>query len=107
MKKEYIYVLTCPVDGCVRYVGKSGNPKSRYRQHITKLDAQPTPKRKWIEMLKTQGLQPKMEIIAESHGDEARQIEQDTLDTHISTALNIHNPLKGKKSRKWEEGKSF
>ena len=41
---EYIYALVDPITKDVKYVGKSKKPKSRYTQHIKKLDKTGTPK---------------------------------------------------------------
>lgn len=102
MKKYFVYHLICPIENTVKYVGKTSKPKTRYNQHIKKLDKQMTPKRMWLESLFENGLLPKLEIIAEFEDDIlAREAEQKQLDMNISTALNIHNPRKGAKSSKW------
>ena len=33
MKKTYIYSLVCPLDGKVKYIGKSNNPYLRFSKH--------------------------------------------------------------------------
>ena len=99
---EYVYYLRCPLTDQVKYVGKTKNPKTRYKQHINKLDKTSTPKRRWLILLFSKGLQPKMEIAVKVNGD-ARQQEQEHLDKHKATALNIHNPKKGAKSRNIDE----
>jgi predicted GIY-YIG superfamily endonuclease len=101
---EYIYYLVCPIDGKVKYVGKTKNPKARYTMHIKKLDKTNTPKRQWLEQLFSKNLQPKLQIVQSFSDPElARQMEQWHVDLHSETTLNIHNPEKGKESRKWEE----
>lgn len=99
MKTEYIYYLICPIDKEVKYVGKSVNPKSRYYQHIKKLDKLMTPKRKWLEMLFSKGLKPEIEIVDSVIGD-GRELEEYHVSLNKETILNIHNPGKGKKSFK-------
>jgi hypothetical protein len=98
--KEFVYYLICPIDKKVKYVGKTKKPKSRYNQHIKKLDKQLTPKREWIELLFSKNLLPILKIVEEFEGD-ARHLEQKHVDLNIETILNIHNPEKGKKSFKW------
>lgn len=98
--KEFVYYLICPIDNKVKYVGKSKNPKTRYKQHIKKLDKQSTPKREWLEKLFKKGLLPKMIIVEIFEGD-ARHIEQKHVKINEKTILNIHNPERGMKSRKW------
>lgn len=97
--KEYIYYLICPKDGSVKYVGKTKDPKKRYKQHITKLDRLMTPKRIWLEGLFAEGLKPLCRIVEEVEGD-ARDREQYHVTLNEATILNIHNPSKGAKSTK-------
>lgn len=96
---EYIYFLICPIEKTVKYVGKSKDPKKRYNQHIKKLDKQKTPKRLWMESLFNQNKLPILEIVCQT--ENGRDLEQYYFDLHKKTALNIHNPEKGKKSEKW------
>jgi predicted GIY-YIG superfamily endonuclease len=98
--KEYVYYLICPIDKKVKYVGKTKKPKTRYNQHIKKLDKQLTPKRRWLEFLFSKNLVPKLVIVEEIEGD-ARILEQKHVDLNKETILNIHNPEKGMKSNKW------
>lgn len=95
---EFIYYLRDPNDGTVRYVGKSKNPVSRYHQHIKKLDALPTRKRKWLEGLFAKNQLPILEVAEECYENIAREREQYHLDLNKATALNIHNPAKGARS---------
>jgi len=100
--KNYVYYLIDPRTKEVKYVGKTKNPPSRYKQHITKLDKTMTPKKRWLLELRSKGLMPKM-IIAQEVNGEGRDEEQYHLNRHKDTALNIHNPEKGAKSRSWDE----
>ncbi len=100
---EYIYALICPIENNVKYVGKTKNPKTRYNQHVKKLDKSFTPKRKWLEMLFEKGLLPKIKIIEETNEIQGRDREQYFCDFYKDTILNIHNPEKGMKSNKWKK----
>ena len=97
---EFIYYLRCPNTNQVKYVGKSKNPKNRFKQHISKLDKQMTPKRIWLESLFNENKLPILEII-ETCQNNGREREQYYVDLNKATILNIHNPEKGKKSNKW------
>jgi hypothetical protein len=99
---EYIYYLIDPITDDVKYVGKSKKPKSRYNQHIKKLDKGQTPKRKWLQSLFDQGLKPRLKVVEEVDGN-AREREQHHVTLHQNTILNIHNPEKGMASRDWNE----
>src|SRR5690606_31050931 len=97
---RYIYALICPIEKVVKYIGNTKNPKSRYWQHVKKLDRQMTPKRIWLESLFKKNLLPEIQILAECEtGD--REMEQHYVNLHKATTLNIHNPEKGAKSNKW------
>jgi len=98
--KEYIYYLVCPIDGEVKYVGKTKHPETRYKQHVKKLDKTLTLKRKWLEMLHSKHLQPIMKVVEEVDSEDARGREQYHVTLNEATTLNIHNPDKGRKSIK-------
>lgn len=65
MKTTFIYVLKCPLSGEVRYVGKTNNPKERYKNHLNKAKDGGTHKRNWIGSLRKKGLKPVFETIKE------------------------------------------
>jgi hypothetical protein len=58
----YIYCLSDPRDGAIRYVGVSVDPKARYRVHLYDL-RHATHKVHWIKSLLTQGIRPIMTVI--------------------------------------------
>lgn len=57
----YIYSLSHPLTGEVRYVGKADDPNYRYRKHITQTGF--SHKENWIKYLKGRGLVPELNII--------------------------------------------
>lgn len=65
MKTVYFYVLRCPITNDVKYVGRSVDPKVRYRQHIYsgKKNGNKNRNASWIRSLLNSGLKPIMEII--------------------------------------------
>lgn len=59
--ETYIYGLIDPRDSCLRYIGKSDNPKRRLKEHkIGKCRCHRT---NWTSKLKALGLEPKISII--------------------------------------------
>lgn len=60
----YIYTLSDPETGEVRYVGKTSNPRHRLASHIRVLHIF-SHKRNWIKSLLDRGLEPVMDIIDE------------------------------------------
>lgn len=97
---NYIYNLIDPISGIVRYVGKTKNPKNRYKQHLKDAEKkQNTEKQKWIKELKLKHMTPKMIIVKEIENEEiARTEEEKEVIKHIKTVFNIHMPGKGSKS---------
>lgn len=59
----YIYILSDPETGLVRYVGKSITPILRFRSHCCR--AGETRRERWIKRLRNRGLKPILEIIEE------------------------------------------
>ena len=59
----FIYGLSDPISGMVRYIGKTNNPRQRYNKHL--LAYENNHKASWIKSLKMNGLLPGMEIIDE------------------------------------------
>ena len=49
MKTLYIYTLTDPIDGLVKYVGMTNNPKRRLSEHL--IEKTLTKKNNWIKSL--------------------------------------------------------
>ena len=60
MKTVFIYVLKDPETGEVRYVGKSIQPKKRFRDHLC--EKTKTHRVNWFKSLASRGLKPIMEI---------------------------------------------
>ena len=58
-----IYVLKDPITNEIRYVGCTKNVEQRYKAHTNKARDYNTPKREWLESLRTQGLKPILEVI--------------------------------------------
>jgi hypothetical protein len=65
MKKEFIYCLKDPRDYSVKYIGKSNNPKKRFKEHIKESKNKKTKKEKWINKLIMLNLEPILEILKE------------------------------------------
>ena len=56
-----IYLLRCPIDGLVKYVGKTVNPEKRLKEHTSR--ASSGGMRRWIMKIASDGLKPILEII--------------------------------------------
>lgn len=71
-----VYLLECPIDGIVRYVGITGQDlKKRFREHLG--EQTDNPKNQWIKNLKKHGLEPKLKLVeSDLNFLAANQIEQ-------------------------------
>jgi len=76
--KYYIYTLSDPTDGEIKYVGKTKNMKERLWRHLgpSNLKNAWTSKTKWILWLKNQGLKPLIEILDEGDADNIDNLER-------------------------------
>ena len=91
----YIYTLVCPIDNVVRYVGKSKNPKTRFKQHIRE-KGNNTKKKRWIKDLLQQGKLPILKIVDKAEDEPlARNLEEHHVIINLDTIYNIHMPGKG------------
>lgn len=73
----YIYVLIDPRDLEVRYVGKTNDPKERYRAHISPHIYMRNNNKKciWIESLKAQDLKPLMQVMITCYPEDSFSYE--------------------------------
>jgi len=61
---KYIYTLSDPRTGDVRYIGKANNPKKRFYSHKAEKNTR-TRKYFWIRSLQRQGLEPIIDVLEE------------------------------------------
>jgi len=93
-KTTFIYALICPISKKIRYIGKSVNPKRRYKEHL-KDNGETSYKKKWITKLKNKGLIPYFKIIAQAENDIiGREKEHEFIEQNIETVYNIFMPQK-------------
>lgn len=59
-----IYGLYDPRDGTLRYIGRSVNPRTRLRDHVTLSDKNGYYRARWLNKLRRLRLQPEMRILA-------------------------------------------
>ncbi len=87
----YIYTLTDPVTGTIRYVGKTINPNERLQQHLH--NKQTTTRcGQWIAALARLHLKPFMNIVAEVQEDEDwSDVEQAWIEWGIAVGLPLLN----------------
>lgn len=89
----FIYVLKCPITGHVRYVGKTKNPTTRFRKHLTLKRA--VPSSLWIQSLLKKGEKPVFEIIDEISGNDWQERERKYILLFKSLGARLLNLLPG------------
>jgi hypothetical protein len=65
MRMFYIYGLVCPIDGCIKYIGKTENRERRLACHLSETKFNPK-KRRWMKSIKKLGLRPSLVTISEN-----------------------------------------
>lgn len=65
MTTTFIYILICPIDGLVKYVGKSNNPTKRLKDHLLDFRCMDFHKATWIRQLRAAKKKPELIVIDE------------------------------------------
>jgi hypothetical protein len=60
-----IYILICPLNGKVKYVGKSNNPDKRLKDHLLDFRCMDLHKAQWLRLLKSNNQKPELIVIDE------------------------------------------
>lgn len=89
--KVFIYILSDPATGEVRYVGKTTDPKWRFYGHIHGHGRSNQGKKEWISGLLAKGLKPVMEVIDESNEKDWREAERYWISSLRFLGVNLLN----------------
>jgi hypothetical protein len=102
-KTCYIYCLIDPIDGLIKYIGRSINPTKRsYTHNCVKRNGQLTKKESWIRGLDNKKLKPILDIIDEVHYDERKFWESHYIWLYLSWGFPLKNGDYGDDSKiKW------
>lgn len=92
---QYIYSLSCPISGEVKYIGKSKNPNKRLLDHIRKCRNTTSHKNSWIIGLTTKGVNPVMHVIEETNIDEVNFWEMHYISLYKSWGFSLTNMTYG------------
>lgn len=99
MKTTFLYTLSCPTTGAIRYLGKSDNPFKRFKQHIWDADRRKSHKNNWILSLRAQGLKPWMELLDEVPVTEWQFWEREYVRVFRAIGLKLTNLTAGGEGR--------
>jgi group I intron endonuclease len=97
MKKGYIYTLSEPDTGIVRYVGQTVDLKKRYWLHLywAKKSECKTYKEKWISQVIEKGRVPEMEVIWEGDVSELNRMEIGMIKLFKAVGAKLTNATTG------------
>jgi len=90
----YIYGLVDPETGEMRYVGKSNNPKVRYKYHLADKNTNPH-KTAWIHRLSERGLKPNLVILEETTQKQWEERERYWIKRYRDEGAPLVNILEG------------
>lgn len=94
MKTTFIYSLSDPMSGKIRYIGKSDDPYSRWVRHCF-CDRSRNHKSNWIRGLKAVGLLPILEILEEVPYVQWEEIEQEYIRVFRLIGIPLTNTCEG------------
>jgi hypothetical protein len=96
-RRVAIYVLTDPVSGEVRYVGKSVDPYRRLGQHMRDRSAYGTDKQRWMHGLWMQGQAPQMWVIQRVPSNRQNQAEREWIARYQAQGARLVNTVHNRK----------
>lgn len=107
--KYYIYTLADPIDGEIKYVGKSKDLKNRLSRHMSTYSLKDawTSKNKWLSWLKNQGLTPIIEILDEGDINNIDDLEIYWIEQIKNWGYKLKNDTKGGKGCEYWTGKNL
>lgn len=93
MKTTFLYTLSDPETGKIRYLGKSDHPFNRYRGHLC--DREKSHKTNWISSLKAKGLAPFMDLLDEVPDSQWQFWEREYIRVFRAIGINLVNGTDG------------
>lgn len=97
-KIVYIYSLSEPETGQVRYIGKSLDYSKRFREHLSESNKKKGHKNNWIKSLLKKNLKPTLEIVDEVCENEWQYWEQYWISQFKAWGFNLTNSTEGGES---------
>lgn len=90
--KWKVYVLICPFDGSVKYVGCTNKPEVRLTYHMSENPVNHAKRGQWIIDMNRKGLTAKMETVAGfKHQCQAKIFERDLIQAYLVTGIELFN----------------
>ena len=87
-----VYILICPLDRKVKYVGCTNKPKSRLNYHMVLGGVKHIKRENWIRKLLNEGKEAKLEMVAAfKHQCQAKIFERDLIQAYLVTGIELYN----------------
>lgn len=87
----FIYILICPVDGLIKYVGKSNNPQKRLKDHLLDFRCMDLNKAMWLRELRSKKLKPILVVVDEVDSFDWKDEEQQWCEHFKSLGFTLFN----------------
>jgi group I intron endonuclease len=99
----FIYTLTDPIDGIIKYIGKTKDLENRLFRHLNESSLKDihTLKNKWIKDLKNQNLSPVIEILDEGNKDTIDDLERYWIAQFKAWGFKLKNMTEGGDGFDW------
>lgn len=90
-----IYALVCPIDGQIKYIGKSNDPVRRVKDHMLDVRDMDVHKALWVRTLKAKKLKPELLILDEVEIGEWQYWEEFYIGYYKSLGASLFNKRSG------------
>jgi len=94
-KTTFIYALSDPRNGEIRYVGKADKPSTRRQIHLQHAHKSQTHKNAWILELRKYNLEPVLEVLDEVPSDCWQDFERSYISVFRAIGVRLTNGLDG------------
>lgn len=94
----YIYGLHCPIADCIRYIGKSTNPATRFKAHIGAAcrGSYNHHTARWIRKIVDQGVLPTLVVLREvADGERWQDAERQVIAEYLAAGAPLTNSTAG------------
>ena len=90
----FIYALTDPRTGAIRYIGKSNDPNARLKSHIGRRSHNPF-LNAWIDDMRSAGMVPSLAILQKVDYTHWRLAERNSIAAHLAAGQSLLNLVAG------------
>lgn len=89
--KHFLYILICPFDGVIKYVGITNNPAQRLKQHCVFTSTINSDRLAWHQSMINKKVEPIMTILATGTKEHICWLEGHIIKTLIKSGVQLYN----------------